>query len=240
MSDALVSAILQQLTTISFEELQQEVKLVIGVGEEIRRLKSNLESIHALLDDAEEREMKERSIKIWLESLKEVCYDMEDVLDDWNIGLLKLQLDEADQKNFSLFKGKVCRPFLPCFRCGQVVQRHDIALKIKDINERLDEIAKDKDRYQLTSREVRQPRRVVSTSFTEVSNLHGRDEVKKDLIDSLLCGNSNERENDVQTISIIGMGGIGKTALAQLVYNDGAFMAHFDEKIWVALRRFLI
>ncbi|GLT37655.1 hypothetical protein SLA2020_119590 [Shorea laevis] len=96
---------------------------------------------------------------------------MEDVLDEWNTSLLKLHLDEADQKNFSLFKGKVRRPFLSCFRCGQVVQRHDIALKIKDLNERLGEITKDKDRYQLIPREVRQPRRVKSTSFTEVSKL---------------------------------------------------------------------
>ncbi|GLT37650.1 hypothetical protein SLA2020_119540 [Shorea laevis] len=235
MSDALVSAILQQLTTIIYEEVKQEVKLVTGVGKEIKRLESNLKSIHALLDGAEERQMKERSIKIWLESLREVCYDMEDVLDEWNTALLKLQLHEADQKNFSLFKGKVCRPFLSCFCCGQVVHHRGIALKIKDINERLDGIAKDKDRYQLTSRDVREPIRVESTSFTEVSKLHGRDEVKEDLKGSLLCDNSDERENDVKTISIVGMGGMGKTALAQLVYNDEAVKANFDNKIWVCV-----
>ncbi|GKV33012.1 hypothetical protein SLEP1_g41569 [Rubroshorea leprosula] len=235
MSDALVSAVLQQLTTIIYEEVEQEVKLLTGMGKEIKRLKGNLESIHALLDDAEERQMKERSIKIWLESLKEVCYDMEDVLDEWNTALLKLQLDESDQKNFSFFKGKVCCPFFSCLCCGQVGHRCGIALKIKDINERLDGIAKNKDNYHLTPRDVRQPRRVESTSFTEVSNLHGRDEDKKNLIDSLLCGNSDEGESGVKTISIVGMGGIGKTALAQLVYNDGAFMAHFDEKIWVCV-----
>ncbi|GKV33020.1 hypothetical protein SLEP1_g41576 [Rubroshorea leprosula] len=235
MSDALVSAILQQLTTIIYEEAKQEVKLVTGVGKEIKRLENNLESIQALLDDAEERQMKEKNITIWLGRLKEVCYDMEDVLDEWNTALLKLQVGEADQKNFSLFKGKVCRPFFSCFRCGQVVQRHDIALKIKDINERLDEIAKGKDRYQLTARDVRQPIRAESTSFTEVSKLQGRDEVKKNLIDSLLCGNSDEIESDVKMISIVGMGGIGKTALAQLVYNDEAVVAHFDKKIWVCV-----
>ncbi|GLT37651.1 hypothetical protein SLA2020_119550 [Shorea laevis] len=114
MSDALVSAILQQLTTI-----KQEVTLVTAVGKEIKRLESNL-SIHGLLDDAEERQMKGRSIKIWLESLREVCYDMEDVLDEWNTALLKLQLDESDQKNVSPFKGKVCRPFFSCSCWGQV------------------------------------------------------------------------------------------------------------------------
>ncbi|GKV51305.1 hypothetical protein SLEP1_g57974 [Rubroshorea leprosula] len=235
MAEALVSALLQQLKTIIYEEGKREVKLVTGVGKEIKRLEENLESIQALLDDAEERQMKDKSIKIWLERLKEVSYDMEDVLDEWNTALLKSQLYEADQNIFSLFVGKVCHLCLSCFCCGQVVHRRGIALKIKDINERLDEIAKAKDRYQLTSREVRQPRRVESTSFTEESKLHGRDEVKKDLVDSLLCGNSDERENDVRTISIVGMGGIGKTSLAQLVYNDETVMAHFNKKIWVCV-----
>ncbi|GLT32435.1 hypothetical protein SLA2020_071040 [Shorea laevis] len=237
MSDALISTILQQLTKVVYEEGKQQVKLVTCVGKEIESLKSTLESIHALLEDAEEKQMKkDKSIKIWLERLKQVCYDIEDVLDEWNTVPLKSQLDEADQNIFSLFKGKVCGLFLSCFCCGQVVHRCRFALKIKDINERLDKIAKDKDRYQLIPREVTQPRRVErsgrveSTSFTEVSNLHGRDAVKKDLIYSLLCGNS-----DVKTISIVGMGGIGKTALAQLVYNDEAVKANFDKKIWVCV-----
>ncbi|GKV33023.1 hypothetical protein SLEP1_g41578 [Rubroshorea leprosula] len=147
MSEAFVSAILQQLITVGYEELQQEVKLVTGVGKAIERLKNNLESIRALLNDAEERQMKEENIKLWLERLKAVCYDTEDVLDEWNTAPSELQLDEADQENFSLSKGKVCRSFFSCFCCGQVVYRRGIALKIKDINERLDEIAKDKDSY---------------------------------------------------------------------------------------------
>ncbi|GLU11491.1 hypothetical protein SLE2022_282320 [Rubroshorea leprosula] len=235
MSEAFVSAILQQLITVGYEELQQEVKLVTGVGKAIERLKNNLESIRALLNDAEERQMKEENIKLWLERLKAVCYDTEDVLDEWNTAPSELQLDEADQKNFSLSKGKVCRSFFSCFCCGQVVYRRGIALKIKDINERLDEIAKDKDRYQLKPSEVSQPGRVGSTSFAVVSKLHGRDGVKKDLIDSLLCGNSDEIESDVKTFSIVGMGGIGKTTLAQLVYNDKAVTEKFEKKIWVCV-----
>ncbi|GLT37656.1 hypothetical protein SLA2020_119600 [Shorea laevis] len=113
MSDALASTILQQLTTIIYEEVQQKLKLVTGLGKKVKRLKSNIESIHSLLDDAEERQMKDQSIKIWLEHLKEVRYDMEDVLDEWNTVLLKLQLDEANKKKFSFQrKGTSSLPFM--------------------------------------------------------------------------------------------------------------------------------
>ncbi|KAK6279412.1 hypothetical protein POUND7_019679 [Theobroma cacao] len=68
-------------------------------------------------------------------------------------------------------------------------------------------------------REVKQPRRFESTSFVDVSKLHGRDEVKKEIVTILLS------EDSMQTISIVGMGGIGKTALAQLIYNDVQFLS---------------
>lgn len=81
-------------------------------------------------------------------------------------------------------------------------------------------------------REVKQPRRFESTSFVDVSKLHGRDEVKKEIVTILLS------EDSMQTISIVGMGGIGKTALAQLIYNDVQVQAPFSKIIWVYVSDF--
>ncbi|GLT42424.1 hypothetical protein SLA2020_164240 [Shorea laevis] len=137
MTDALVTVVVDQLTTILLEKTRREVKLVSEVGKELNKLKNRLNSIRALLADAEEKQIKEESIKLWLYKLKQACYDMEDVLDEWNTASLMLQKDEADQNSFSPLKGKVCRPFNPCFSLGQVVQQRGSALKIKDISERL-------------------------------------------------------------------------------------------------------
>ncbi|GKV07233.1 hypothetical protein SLEP1_g19032 [Rubroshorea leprosula] len=185
----------------------------------------------------EEREMKNKSIKLWLHRLKEASLDMEDVLDEWNTALLKWKMNEA-QNAVSVLQKKVCR-FISCFYFRRLVKLHGVTVQIKEINGRLDGIAKQKYRYSFVSREIRQPEiqpERETTSFVDGSVIHGRDEVKKRIISHLLCGSSEESSDlHLQTISIVGMGGIGKTALAQILYNDDQIKTHFDKRVWVCV-----
>ncbi|XVF30983.1 hypothetical protein REPUB_Repub16aG0106200 [Reevesia pubescens] len=242
MAEAIVSTILEKLKTITIEKASEAWRLVTGVEKEVKRLESNFEAIQYELEDAEERQYSDKRLKHWLERFKQVSYDMEDVLDDWKTALQELQTPDEAETSTTIFVPKywkVCDPFVSCFSFGsdQLVRRHDIATRIKEINEELDQIVKDKANFELIKREIKETKRPESTSFVDVSELLGRDAVKEDIMRILQCGTSEEEGscNNILTISIVGMGGIGKTALAQLIYNDRTIQTHFNNRVWVSV-----
>ncbi|XP_022769611.1 disease resistance protein RGA2-like [Durio zibethinus] len=222
--DALISAVLGQLTKLLIQNSKRQWQLQSGVEEEVKKLESNLGEIHGLLEDAEEKQMKEKSIKHWLENLKETAYDVEDELDEWNTALLKLQ-------NASFLKRKVF-PFISCFSFRQLLWRRDFAVKIKKINKKIADIVEQKD-SRLTGVKIKQ-HKIETVSFVDESKLHGREEEKKNIKSNLLS-QDEEIGDHLKTISILGIGGIGKTALSQLVYNDDDVKAQFHEKLWVSV-----
>ncbi|KAH9689142.1 hypothetical protein KPL70_015382 [Citrus sinensis] len=96
MVDAIISHLLQQLTTMAAEETKEQVRLVTGVGKEVKKLSRNLQAIQAVLHDAEKRQVKEESVRLWLDQLRDVSYNMEDVLEEWSTARLKLKIDGVD------------------------------------------------------------------------------------------------------------------------------------------------
>ncbi|GMI79133.1 hypothetical protein like AT3G14470 [Hibiscus trionum] len=232
MAEAIASVILEQLTAITIDKACEAWSLVRGAEKEVKRLESNFKALQLELEGAEEREYLDKRVKHWLDKFKDVSYDMEDVLDDWETAVLRLQTHGVEStSSVSVRKWKVC-PFISCFSTGsQIVKRYDIATKIKEINEELDQIVNDKVRFELIKKEAKQHKqRLETTSFVDVSELIGRDAVKEDIISILLC---EERNQTLPTITIVGMGGTGKTALAQLIYNDSRIQAHFSKTIWI-------
>ncbi|XP_030493629.2 disease resistance protein RGA2 isoform X2 [Cannabis sativa] len=68
-------------------------------------------------------------------------------------------------------------------------------------------------------------------SFVPQDMVVGRDEEKQEIIAELLKKNHEK----VMVIPIVGSGGLGKTTLAQLIFNDKKIECHFDLKIWVCV-----
>lgn len=234
MSDPILSAVLTQLGSILESQIRQELRLVVGVDRDIEHLKNTLRSIEAVMVDAEKKQVKDKSVEQWLQRLQEAVYDMDDVLNEWNAALLKAETQELG--NSTTPHKKVCS-FIPspCFCFTQVAKRRDIALKIQRINGNLDLIAREKDRYNFAAvTGYEGPERAKTTSFVDGTRVRGRDGDKATLVAQLLM-QGGRGMRPLHTISIVGMGGIGKTTLAQLAYHSEQVKAHFPTRMWVCV-----
>ncbi|KAG5227232.1 disease resistance protein [Salix suchowensis] len=70
----------------------------------------------------------------------------------------------------------------------------------------------------------------ITSSLVNKKEIYGRDKEKEELISTLLANS-----DDLSVYAIHGMGGLGKTTLAQLVYTDASVEGHFDLRIWVCV-----
>ncbi|OAY44849.1 hypothetical protein MANES_07G010500v8 [Manihot esculenta] len=72
-----------------------------------------------------------------------------------------------------------------------------------------------------------------STCLNHEPEVYGRDEDKRKLLDLVLRNETSDLK--VGVIPIVGIGGVGKTTLARLVYNDEASQQQFQVKAWVCV-----
>ncbi|KAL6144645.1 hypothetical protein ACLB2K_055336 [Fragaria x ananassa] len=219
MAEALISVLLEQLASITYEHIRGNVRLILDVEKEVAEFTSNLKAIQDVLKDAEKRQVKEAVVQDWLDKLKQVSYEMDNVLDEWNTESGKQQLEKQEhegENNLVSEEKKVCFSIpSPCFcfgQVGRVIVRRDIALKIKDLNSRLTLIAEERQRYQFQSTAtsgIEQPERPKSTSLVDVSNVSKifvREDEKYILISMLLGKSSGKEKMGPLVIPVVGMG----------------------------------
>ncbi|TYI03954.1 hypothetical protein ES332_A11G379400v1 [Gossypium tomentosum] len=193
-------------------------------------LKSTVSSIKAVLLDVEERSVTSHLVKDWLEKLKDVLYDADDLLDDFSTETLRKDLMAGNKlmKEVRLFFSS-SNHFAYDLKMGQ---------KIKAIKARLASIESEantfgcmvRDRPVETSFMIK--KRQQTHSFVSKDKIIGRDDDKAALLKLML---EFESEENVYIIPVVEFGRLGKTALAQFVYNDKMVYDYFQLRMWVCV-----
>jgi hypothetical protein len=202
------------------------------VDADLKKWKTMLPMICAVLDDAEEKQVTSKFVKKWLDELEDLAYDADDILDEFATEALRCKMVNAEPSTSKL------RKYIPAccvgFNPSSIMFDTNMRSKIKEIDTRLQEIVTWKNDLQLTEntggRTKTTSSRALTTSVVNEGHIYGRDEDKKAIVKLLLSAESSDAQPSV--IPILGMGGMGKTTLVQQAYNDDDVNRYFDLKAW--------
>ncbi|KAJ3678629.1 hypothetical protein LUZ60_002432 [Juncus effusus] len=208
------------------------------VEDELNKLARTLKRIKATLYDAEEREIRDRSVKLWLNELKEVGHAAGYVIDEYMYEVYQAKAEAKRTSELNPRKRKQDEGSDAVLLGDHTIRVPDgIVDRIREIRSRFDEIAKDREALRLHQEDG--PRRDEGVRFRVPSShlslepiVFGREREKEKVIDLMF---SNIREGIITVVPIVGMGGLGKTTLARLIYNERRVKQKFNLFGWTCV-----
>ncbi|CAD6334600.1 unnamed protein product [Miscanthus lutarioriparius] len=207
--------------------LGDEFKNMKDVRKEIKPLFDELNYMHAFLEKMSEEENPDNQDKIWMTDVREMSYDIEDSLDDFMICID----DDKSAKKKSLMK--------KCTKLLDKMKAHKrISKAIQEFKTQIKEVGDRNHRYRTGVTTTKDSHEMIDIRaqaiFKDASELVAIDEQKNELI-NLLIEDGSLSQHQVKVVAIVGLGGLGKTTLANQVYES--LKDKFDCKAFVTVSR---
>ncbi|XP_048617603.1 uncharacterized protein LOC106400730 isoform X4 [Brassica napus] len=215
MAGELVSFGIQKL----WELLRQESERFQGASDEIDMVKSDLLYLRGFLADANAKKHT-REVKSCIEEIKEIFFDAEDIIETY-------LLEENPPKTGvfkRLFRGRAGRKF--ALDMNSLSKRISKIISVMQAFGVHQVITEGKDSQPLLQRQKRMRQKFAGEYKP---NFVGLEENVEKLVSLLV------EEDNIQVVSITGMGGLGKTTLARQTFNHDMVKHKFDRFAWVGI-----
>ncbi|KAJ1442543.1 P-loop containing nucleoside triphosphate hydrolase [Sesbania bispinosa] len=217
---ASIEVLLDKIISPKLKNFFQNKKLDVSL---LEKLKTTLLSLQAVLNDVEEKQITNPTVKKWLDSLRDVVFEADDLLDEINTKALSRKVKAECQGHIASatnVRNILSSSFKQYYRM--------INSKMQTLFERLKHLRKQKlGLKEGVSSSVWHA--TPTSSVVDESAIYGRDGDINKLKDYLL---SEDRDHKIGVISIVGMGSLGKTTLPKLLYNDPYVEEKFNLKAW--------
>ncbi|KAJ6354284.1 hypothetical protein OIU76_003184 [Salix suchowensis] len=221
-----VQVVLEQLASL----VAEETRFLGGVRGGIDELRVDLHSMKSFLQDAEERSESDEGLRAWVKQVRDVACDAEDILEEF-----MLRFAPSHGSGFIHFLRNSYRS------TRKLRARHRLAAHLQSIKARVRAISERRTSFYLNSIDM------PSTSSAAVEKWHDPRIASLYLDEADVVGIENpkhllvswlvEGEEKLSSISVVGMGGLGKTTLVKKVYDSHPIRRSFDTHSWVTVSK---
>ncbi|XP_049380475.1 putative disease resistance RPP13-like protein 1 [Solanum stenotomum] len=195
----------------------------------LKKLRMTLIGLQAVLSDAENKQTSNQFVSQWLNEFRHAVDSAENLMEEVNYEALRIKVEGPHQNLAETSNYQQVSDLNLClsddFFLKIKEKLEDSIETLKDLQEQIGDLGL-KEHFGSTKQETRTP----STSLVDDSDIFGRQKEIKDLIDRLLSEDASG--GNLTVVPIVGIGGLGKTTLAKVVYNDEKVKNHFGLRAW--------
>ncbi|GMP40424.1 hypothetical protein CsSME_00010879 [Camellia sinensis var. sinensis] len=214
--------------------LQSEASLIGGVRDELNQLQQELSSMKSFLKDAGRTTAQTEGEKTWVDNVRDLTYKAENIIDEF---MYHMNKQEVQGK----FRRLLCQIV---YAPKNLWVRHRIATQLQEINNTIKAIPERNQRYGVDrvggansgsgpgshDLQGQKPNNAEDTLFVKDDDLVGIEDGKRQLLGWLM-----DKELQRAVISVVGMGGSGKTTLVAKAYNNQTVEQHFHCYAWITV-----
>ena len=224
MADAVVSYAIQKIG----DAIINEARFLGNVRQQAEELKRELTWMESFLRDADAQARGgNKLVQNWVKEVREAAHDAEDLIEYYAI--------QGSEPGMGRRRGF----FSKLMPCG-LIRRHNSGMETEELKQRIINIRESAARYGITALpNDRREKRDVDAAIARrrAPALHTPDSSHVVLMEhekeAILHRLDPEREKRRSVISIVGMGGLGKTTLAKKVFKDLCIPCRFDCAFWI-------